>query len=87
MSGLIVGVYFGGHLLERVGRRHSLGLGAALRGFGVGMQVGSRKRKLFLGGRGVAGEFLVLDPSYQEEGIDDLLAAIGFGLALTEFPV
>ncbi|KAF2491375.1 general substrate transporter [Lophium mytilinum] len=70
MGGLIVGVLLGGQLLERLGRRHSLAMGAGLTGIGVGIQLGSVEWKLFLGGRGVAGRL-----------------PIGFGLALTEFPV
>jgi len=56
MGGLIVGVLLGGQLMERLGRRHSLAMGAGLTGVGVGMQLGSSEWKLFLGGRGVAGE-------------------------------
>ncbi|KAF2811807.1 MFS general substrate transporter [Mytilinidion resinicola] len=54
MGGLIVGVLLGGQLLERLGRRHSLAMGAGLTGVGVGMQLGSVEWKLFLCGRGVA---------------------------------
>lgn len=49
--GDIVGIIVSGYLLEWIGRKHTLGIGAVLTAVGVGIEVGVQTWRGFLGGR------------------------------------
>ncbi len=55
-AGSILGELTAGWLLDNIGRKHSIVVGAFFTAVGVGMQVGSTEWKLFLAGRLINGE-------------------------------
>lgn len=55
-GGDIIGILLSGQLIEWIGRKHSLLVGAVITSVGVGMQVASTEWVLFLCGRLVNGE-------------------------------
>lgn len=55
-GGDIIGILISGQLIEWIGRKHSLLVGAVITAAGVGMQVASTEWVLFLCGRLVNGE-------------------------------
>ena len=80
----MVGVILSGQLLDLIGRRHTLGIGAVMTAAGIGIQVGSHDWKVFLAGRLVNGTlegFLVEYVAYP------ICLAIGFGMVFLVAPV
>ncbi|KAF3762109.1 general substrate transporter, partial [Cryphonectria parasitica EP155] len=54
-AGEILGVLVSGHIMDRIGRKHTILIGSLFTAIGVAMQVASHEWKLFLGGRLVNG--------------------------------
>lgn len=54
--GDIVGIFISGYLLDWVGRKHTLGIGAVLTAAGVAVQIGVQTWRGFMVGRLVNGE-------------------------------
>ena len=79
----MVGVIISGQLLDLIGRRHTLGLGAIFTAAGIGIQVGSHDWKVFLAGRLVNGmlEWLSLG------SVAYRMLAIGFGMVFLVAPI
>jgi MFS family permease len=79
-GGEIIGVLIAGLLLDWMGRKHTMIIGAVCTAVGVGLQQAASSWQLFLVGRLVNGNYLAFSSVLT-------VAAIGFGTVFLECPV
>jgi MFS family permease len=83
--GDVIGIIISGYLLEWVGRKHTLGIGAVLTAVGIGLQIGVQTWRGFMVGRFVNGKI----PAHKIGTMWYLLqpAATGFGIVFLVTPI
>lgn len=83
-GGEFVGVMLAAYLMDKIGRKHLMGLGSVVTAIGVAMQVPAHGWQLFLAGRFINGILTVT--TRPSPGLTNPIA-IGFGAVFVQSPV